>query len=135
MNPAPGSPDSAAAASLARFEALLSPQGHELLVRLDREAVTPATALRAGSALRAEYPAELVADALTQHELRLQARAKFGRAGQMFFTRPGLEQASSEAVARYRAHRYAHAGQVADLCCGIGGDLNRPGRAPPGARR
>jgi SAM-dependent methyltransferase len=123
VNRVPESPDGAVAVSLGRFEALLSPRGRELLKRLDREAVTPATALRAASALRAEYPAELVADALTQHELRLQARAKFGRAGQMFFTRSGLEQASSEAVARYRGHRYAHAGQVADLCCGIGGDL------------
>ena len=41
----------------------------------------------------------------------------------MFFTRSGLEQASSEATARYRARRYAGARQVADLCCGIGGDL------------
>ena len=112
-----------AAGSLERFEALLSPRGHDLLERLDADPVTPATALRAGSALRAEYPADLVADALAQHELRAQARAKFGRAGQMFFTRSGLEQASSEATARYRARRYAGAGQVADLCCGIGGDL------------
>src|SRR5215468_3042010 len=114
---------SGSAGGLERFEALLSPPGSELLARLDADAVTPATALRAGTALRAEYPAELVAAALTQHELRIQARAKFGRAGQMFFTRAGLEQASSEVVARYRARRYAHAGRVADLCCGIGGDL------------
>ena len=111
------------AGSLERFEALLSPQGRDLLERLDADPVTPATALRASSALRAEYPADLVADALAQHELRAQAHAKFGRAGQMFFTRSGLEQASSEATARYRARRYAGAGQLADLCCGIGGDL------------
>jgi SAM-dependent methyltransferase len=112
-----------AAGSVERFEELLSPRGRELLERLDREAVTPASALRVGSALRAEYPADLVAGAFAQHELRLRARAKFARAGQMFFTRSGLEQASSEATARYRARRYAHTGQVADLCCGIGGDL------------
>jgi SAM-dependent methyltransferase len=41
----------------------------------------------------------------------------------MFFTRAGLEQASAEPVARHRARRYPDAGQVADLCCGIGGDL------------
>jgi SAM-dependent methyltransferase len=111
------------AGSLERFEALLSPRGRELLERLDRQPVTPATALRAASALRARYPADLVADALAQHELRIQAHEKFGRAGQMFFTRSGLEQASSEVVARHRARRYARAGQVADLCCGIGGDL------------
>jgi SAM-dependent methyltransferase len=112
-----------AAGSLERFEDLLGPQGRDLLERLDRMAVTPATALRAGSALRAEYPAGLVADALAQHELRIRARSKFERAGSMFFTRPGLEQASSEVVAQYRARRYAHLHQVADLCCGIGGDL------------
>src|SRR5215468_9500817 len=114
---------SGSAGGLERFEALLSPPGSELLARLDADAVTPATALRAGTALRAEYPADLVAAALAQHELRIQARAKFDRAGQMFFTRAGLEQASSEVVARHRARRYAHAGRVADLCCGIGGDL------------
>jgi hypothetical protein len=37
-----------AAGSLERFEALLSPRGSELLARLDTDAVTPATALRAG---------------------------------------------------------------------------------------
>ncbi|HYB85924.1 MAG TPA: SAM-dependent methyltransferase, partial [Streptosporangiaceae bacterium] len=95
------------AGSLERFEALLGPEGRELLARLNRQAVTPASALRAGSALRGEYPADLVADASAQHELRLRAQAKFDRAGQMFFTRSGLEQASSEVVARYRAHRYA----------------------------
>jgi SAM-dependent methyltransferase len=43
----------------------------------------------------------------------------------MLFTRPGLEQASSEAAARHRARRYADAGyaRLADLGCGIGGDL------------
>jgi SAM-dependent methyltransferase len=66
---------------------------------------------------------DLVVDALGQHELRLLARAKFSRAMDMFFTRAGLEQASSEMIARYRSRRYAQAGLVADLCCGIGGDL------------
>ena len=43
----------------------------------------------------------------------------------MLFTRPGLEQASSEAAARHRARRYSEAGygHLADLGCGIGGDL------------
>ena len=41
----------------------------------------------------------------------------------MFFTRPGLEQASAEVIAGHRSARYAGAGLVADLCCGIGGDL------------
>jgi hypothetical protein len=122
-----------AEASVERFEALLTPQGRELLDHLAAE-VTPAdtvpagtvpadTALRLGTQLRARYPADLVAAALAQHELRLQARAKFSRAMEMFFTRPGLEQASAEVVARHRSGRYGAAAQLADLCCGIGGDL------------
>jgi hypothetical protein len=106
-----------------RLEALRSPRGRDVLDRLARETVTPDTALRVGTRLRAEYPAELVRDALAQHELRERAGAKFSRAGQMFFTRDGLEQASAEVVARHRAGRYAGRGRVADLCCGIGGDL------------
>ena len=53
----------------------------------------------------------------------MRAAAKFSRAGEMFFTRAGLEQASSELAARHRAARYGGARLVADLCCGIGGDL------------
>jgi SAM-dependent methyltransferase len=41
----------------------------------------------------------------------------------MWFTRDGLEQSSSEPLARHRAARYAGLARVADLCCGIGGDL------------
>ena len=111
------------AEAVARLEALLSPRGRELLDRLRREAVTPQTALAVSTRLRAEYPAELVGDALAQHELRTRAAAKFGRAADMVFTRAGLEQASSEVVAAHRARRYDGARRVADLCCGIGGDL------------
>jgi SAM-dependent methyltransferase len=111
------------AEAMERLEGLLSPLGREVLERLERETVTPDSALRVGTLLRAHYPAELVRDALAQHELRERARAKFSRAGEMLFTRDGLEQASAEVVARHRASRYAGLGRVADLCCGIGGDL------------
>lgn len=50
-------------------------------------------------------------------------QAKFSRAMAMYFTRPGLEQASSELTARHRARRYQGFSRVADLCTGIGGDL------------
>jgi SAM-dependent methyltransferase len=104
-----------------RFEALLGPEGQELLARLHRE--DGPAGLRLGTELRARYPVDLVVDALAQHELRLRARAKFSRALEMYFTRPGLEQASAEVIAGHRNGRYAGAGRVADLCCGIGGDL------------
>jgi SAM-dependent methyltransferase len=109
------------AEALSRFEALLTPEGQELLHRLRHED-DPAS-LRLGTQLRAAYPVELVTSALALHELRLRARAKFSRALDMFFTRPGLEQASAEVIAGHRSARYAGAGLVADLCCGIGGDL------------
>ena len=108
--------------AVTRFAALLAPDGQELLGRL-REAGGSVTGLRLGTELRARYPVELVVDALAQHELRLRARAKFSRAMDMFFTRAGLEQASAEVIAGHRMARYAGAGLVADLCCGIGGDL------------
>jgi SAM-dependent methyltransferase len=108
---------------MARFELLRSPAGSELLAALAQLAVTPETALRVGTELRRRYPADLVAAAMAQHELRLRAGPKFSRAMQMFFTRPGLEQSSAEVVARHRVARYGPFEQVADLCCGIGGDL------------
>jgi SAM-dependent methyltransferase len=105
--------------------ALLTPAGRELLDRLATEPADPDRALRLAQNLRGRYPPDLVAAALTQQALRVSARAKFSRAGAMLFTRPGLEQASGELAARHSAARYGHAAArvVADLCCGIGGNL------------
>jgi THUMP domain-containing protein/RNA cap guanine-N2 methyltransferase len=103
------------------IEALSSPPGRRLLDRLAGE--QPGQPLRLTTELRRDYPPELVRAALTQHELRVAARTKFSRAAEMFFTRAGLEQASSERAARHRARRYAGSRALADLCCGIGGDL------------
>ena len=106
-----------------QLAALLSGPGAELLARLGEQPLPPDDTLRLGTELRADYPAELVTAALAQHELRIAARAKFSRAMRMFFTRDGLEQASAEVVARHRGARYPAGGLLADLCCGIGGDL------------
>ncbi len=103
--------------------ALFSAAGRELLGRLAGQDVSDARALRLSAELRREFPADLVAAALTQQALRTAAQAKFGRAGQMLFTRAGLEQASSELTAAHAAERFAGAALVADLCCGIGGNL------------
>jgi SAM-dependent methyltransferase len=109
--------------SAADLDALLTAPGAELLDWLREQDLTPDTALALGTRLRESYPPALAAAALAQHELRLAGRAKFSRAMDMFFTRAGLEQASAETVARHRQARFAAAGVVADLCCGIGGDL------------
>ncbi len=106
-----------------QLEALVSPIGRELLDRLARLDVTLETELRVGALLRRDYPTELVTAALGQHELRRRGHLKFTRAQQMYFTRTGLEQATAEVIARHRATRFAGALRVADLCCGIGGDL------------
>ena len=100
----------------------------ELLLGTDGAAVLAAAAgagdsLKAGERLRQTWPADLVAAALTQVELRAKAASKFPDADRMLFTRAGLEQASSAQVAAHRAARFASYTRVVDLCCGIGGDL------------
>jgi hypothetical protein len=105
------------------LDRLLSEEGRALLDGLPAGPLDPDDALAVGTRLRRRFPAELVAAALAQHELRARAAAKFTRAGRMWFTREGLEQASAESLAQYRAGRYAGSARVADLCCGIGGDL------------
>ncbi len=103
--------------------ALLTTDGEELLALLAGYDVTPEVSMRLGAELRGRYPAGLVAAALTQQSLRMAAREKFGRAEQMLFTRAGLEQASSDLTAAHSARRFGGRSVVADLCCGIGGNL------------
>jgi SAM-dependent methyltransferase len=124
---APGS----AVGPIDQLDRLLSAEGRALLASLPTGPLDPGQELALGTRLRRRHPAELVAAALTQRELRARAGAKFSRAGRMWFTREGLEQASAEPLAAHRAARYAGFGRVADLCCGIGGDLCAlaPGRA------
>jgi len=108
---------------LARFEALQSDDGARLLEAVRVAAPTPATAIPVATRLRQDFPPELVATAMAMHDLRVRARAKFERADELWFTRDGLEQATSEPIARHRAGRYVGHAAIVDLCCGIGGDL------------
>ncbi|WP_035759657.1 THUMP-like domain-containing protein [Granulicoccus phenolivorans] len=81
--------------------------------------------LGAASRLRRSFAPDLAAAALTQVGLRRRAVTKFGdRAGELWFTPAGLEQATRPAVAAWRAERIAGLGArtVADLGCGIGAD-------------
>jgi SAM-dependent methyltransferase len=102
---------------------LLSAEGQRLLDGLAGQDVTPDRALQLAQELRGQYAPGLIAAALTQQALRMSGRAKFSRADSMYFTRAGLEQASSDLTARHSAQRYAGRSLVADLCCGIGGNL------------
>ena len=117
-----------ASESLWADASLFSAEGRELLQRLADEQVDPDRALELARSLRERYSPALVAAALTQRALRIAARAKFSRADTMLLTRAGLEQASSETTAARSAARYPAGGLVADLCCGIGGNLTALGR-------
>ncbi|MBG6140145.1 THUMP-like domain-containing protein [Longispora fulva] len=110
---------------------LRSPAGSALLTLA--AGLVDGDQLKAVEALRATGAgAELAGEALTQATLRAKAVAKFGPdAGQMFFTRAGLEQATRLTVADRRAARLAAAGvrTIADLGCGIGADARAFARA------
>jgi hypothetical protein len=95
--------------------------------------------LRLAARLRKDLTAERVHLVLEQVALRRRAMQKFTLATQMFFTAKGLEQATDEWVAGYKAERLAtrtgswsaKARGLADLCCGIGGDLLTIGSRGP----
>ena len=95
------------------------PEGQTLLLLAAESDGSP----NAQQALRRTYPDAFCRAALLLADLRRRAAAKFARANELFFDRPGLEMASGEAVAAHRAHRFAAYDCVLDLCCGIGGDL------------
>jgi hypothetical protein len=105
------------------IDALRSQEGNELLAELASQEISPRTELRVITKLRARHDADLVSAAIAQIKLRERARAKFSRASEMFFTAPGLEQASSERMAAHHAKRFGRYLEIADLCSGIGGDL------------
>jgi hypothetical protein len=107
------------------FAMLLASSGQQLLASVE-DRYDSDDALALGTQLRRAHPPALVAAAIEQVELRRRAATKFGTdAAQMYFTRDGLEQATTSAVAGYRFGRLAEQvhTSVVDLCCGIGGDL------------
>jgi hypothetical protein len=80
--------------------------------------------LRVATALRATWPADLVAAATEQAALRARAAGRLRDASSMLLTAAGVAQATSAVVAAHRAKRIAaSASSVVDLCCGIGSDL------------
>jgi hypothetical protein len=108
---------------LPTFRRLLSSEGQAALTAAEELAPTQATYLSCHQRLRKRFSDELVKAALETALLRRKATDKFSHADRMYFTREALEQASGEEVSQYRAQRFARFGHVADLCCGIGGDL------------
>ncbi len=82
----------------------------------------PSDPVRRVTLLRKRFPPEAVPAVQELAELRSRARAKFSRAGEMFFDREGLEQSTGETAARWRARLFAGKETVADLTCAVGGD-------------
>ncbi len=105
-----GSSKPEAAPWLAEARETLRNSGQNGLVRLAAE-------------LREALSANRVHLILEQVQLREKAREKFPQADRMFFTPLGLQQATDAWIAAYKAGRFARGEPVADLCCGIGGDL------------
>jgi methylase of polypeptide subunit release factors len=104
---------------------LLTPAGQDALAAAEALLREEKSDLAALTRLRGRFPVPLASAAFDQATLRQRALAggKFALGAEMYFTRDGLEQATGEAVARHRARRYAPYGMVADLACGIGGDV------------
>ena len=109
--------------TLEQLELLQGPAGEGLLRTIRERDPHPSTMVATASRLRREYDPDLVAVALTMHDLRARAAAKFTRADRLWLTRAGLEQATTESIARHRSWRFTGFNAIADLCCGIGGDL------------
>ena len=113
------------------FRWLLTEPGQALLAEAEAGDLGEAAQLRELTRLRRLATPERAAAAYEQALLRRRAAAKFGQASALYFVREALEQASGEQIAAYRAQRYAGRAELADLCCGIGGDalaLARVGR-------
>src|SRR5919202_2910060 len=89
------------------LDALATAYGQALLAEVTARLAAGEPELRVGTQLRARHDAGLVAAAFEQAELRRRAAAKFSRADELLLTRDGLEQASSEPVAVWRASRLA----------------------------
>lgn len=101
---------------------LLSPRAKQALDDLATQPLLERETLPLIETLRREFTPDQAAALLDQARLRRRAQEKFERAGAMFFTDEGLQQASGQTIASYRAGRYAAYTSVADLGCGIGGD-------------
>lgn len=90
------------------------------------DGITPASVVR----LRKSFPDAPVAEAIELAGARGRASGKFADASTLMLDRAGLEQATSETVAAWKAARFG-VSPVLDLCCGIGGDAMALARRGP----
>lgn len=109
-------------------EALTSPEARDTMLLFRN---LPDDPLAIQESFRGMFP-EKIARAMGElRALRRRGAQKFARGLDMYYTKPQLEQSSSEPVADYRAGRFAAAGEkeIHDPCCGIGADALALARA------
>ncbi|MFA9480341.1 hypothetical protein ACERK3_18885 [Phycisphaerales bacterium AB-hyl4] len=110
-------------AVLDTWQALMSPRWQALR---DAAATVDAGDVSAVAHLRRLAPPNLVTAALQLAAGRRSAAGKFPASGDLVLDDAGAQQASSSAVAAWKAKRFVEqlepAATVIDLCCGIGGD-------------
>jgi hypothetical protein len=80
-------------------------------------------AAEALTALARDHGEEAARWAVGQWQLRRRGREKFARAEEMLFDADGLEMATHESVAAWRADLFPEGCEALDATCGIGGDL------------
>ncbi len=102
---------------------LTSDEAAEVLDQTREAILERVNVVRIAKSLRARTTVTRAAMVIEQAQLRIRAKKKFPLAERMFFTRKGLEQSSGAEIAKYKAKRFAGVAKVADVCCGIGGDL------------
>ncbi|MEX0793129.1 MAG: class I SAM-dependent methyltransferase [Pirellulaceae bacterium] len=99
---------------------LVSPAATPYLTQYDAQTINSPQVVER---LRAEIGPLATRLVARQLEQRGRGGVKFSQAASMFFTSIGLQQASDEVIAGYKAARFPQEKPLADLCCGIGGDL------------
>ena len=102
---------------------LISDEAAPILREAQIDIENQVNALRIAKKLRKQISPERSALVMEQAQLRIRGKKKFSHPENMFFTRRGLEQSSGKLIAQYKAMRFAGLKSVADICCGIGGDL------------
>ncbi len=105
------------------FVWLISDEAAPVLRKVQQAFEDRFNAVRIAKSLRKKTTPTRAALIMEQAQLRIRGRRKFSQAAEMFFTRRGLEQATGKRIASYKAGRFAQLSNVADICCGIGGDL------------
>ena len=108
---------------------LAAPAADRLLAEADA-LVAGGTTPAGVAALRRDHPDAPVPEALELAEARRRGSGKFAESRRLLLDRAGVEQATSELVADWKAKRFGDRA-VLDLCCGIGGDAMALARRGP----